>query len=124
MVALFVYGSGSNHLVVHLNDQSACAACGRPDTRDAVIDYDYLHIFRVFRNVKSKVVRVVCAACGNAENVESRHEQELYKSLGRNPIPFMDRYGAHVLLLLVVAWFALAYYFPCVVNPASDRCVR
>jgi hypothetical protein len=46
----------------------------------------------------------------------------LYGSIGRNPIPFMDRHGAHVLLLVLVAWGALAYFFPCAVNPNSTRC--
>jgi hypothetical protein len=122
MTAVFVFGSGYNKVVAHIDGRS-CASCGRPDTCDAVIEYDYQHIFRIFRSMKNKVVRVACAACGASHEIGGPQERELLNAIGRNPIPFMDRHGAHVLLLLLVAWGALAYFFPCVVNPNSDRCV-
>jgi hypothetical protein len=123
MLAVFVFGSGYNRVMAHIDDERPCTSCGRMDTRDAVIEYDYQHIFRIFRSMKNKVVRVVCAACGDSHEISEPQQRQLYSSIGRNPIPFMDRHGAHVLLLVLMAWGALAYFFPCAVNPSSARCI-
>ena len=43
---------------------------------------------------------------------------------GATRFHFMDRYGAHVLLLIVVAYVAFAVTFSCAINPTSEFCLQ
>jgi hypothetical protein len=62
----------------------------------------------MFGGIKNKVARIVCAACGHTESISGKREKQLYTAMGHNPIPFMDRHGAHILLLVFAAQIAIA----------------
>jgi hypothetical protein len=120
---MFIWGSGHKKLQVPFNDSAPCPACKRASTRTAVIEYDYDHIFWLFKGLKNKIASVICGACGTQYGIAKGAQKTLYAKLGRNPIPFMDRFGAVVLIAIIVAWVALALAFPCFVNPTSQMCV-
>lgn len=121
---MFVWGSGHKQLQVEFNDAMPCPACKRSGARLAVIEYDYNHIFWLFKGLKNQVASVKCTACGGLQVIDKYGQKSLFVKLGRNPIPFMDRFGAGVLLAIVVGWFAFALSFPCAVNPSSRACLE
>ena len=88
----------------------------------AMVDYDYSHIFWIFGGLKNEVTTLSCKACLAGRVLDSNERRQLFAQDSKDPVPFMDRYGAHVLILLVVAWFAFSFTFPCVVNPNSNAC--
>lgn len=119
---MFVWGGGHKTLRASAGPATSCSQCGRSGTCSAVIDYDYNHIFWIFKGLKNLAVTTSCDACGATVPVDKFREREVLASLGRNPIPFMDRYGAYVLIALIIAWLILVFAFPCVINPASELC--
>jgi|SRR5688572_24750655 hypothetical protein len=121
---MFVWGSGHKTLRVSAGQATSCSHCGRFDTCSAVIDYDYSHIFWAFKGLKNMAVTTACEACGVTAPIDKLRERELFTNLGRNPIPFMDRYGAYVLVAIVVGWVIIVLAFPCAVNPTSELCTR
>jgi hypothetical protein len=120
---VFIWTEG--HKTVRVATWEVCPACRYAGKRCAVIHYDYSHFFRLFKGLKNKSVQLVCEVCGEREILDELEEKELFGRLGRNPIPLMDRYGAHVLLAIVAAAYILFDLpFPCVVNPTSESCAR
>jgi hypothetical protein len=120
---MFIFGRGHKTLSSPLSSEFACSACGVKGACVAVVDYDYAHIFWKFGNLKNEVVRVCCKACLASQTYDAQAQRELFARHAKSPVPFMDRYGAHVLILVLVAWFAFASMFPCVVNPGSQACL-
>ena len=121
---MFIFGSGHKTIRIPINNVPPCGTCRRDSQRVIAIDYDYSHIFWLFKGLKNKVVVGRCEACGTSVALDKSHEKDVYRALGRNPIPFMDRYGALVLIAIVAAWVAFVFAIPCAVNPTSDLCTR
>lgn len=119
---MFIWGSGHKSLHIALENVAACGRC-KSTNRTASIEYDYDHIFWIFKGLKNKVIQLTCATCGQSEFVDKKAEKQLIVCLDRNPIPFMDRHGALVLIAILIAWVSFALLFPCAVNPNSTLCV-
>lgn len=120
---MFVWGRGQRSRTAKLHDGSTtCLSCGAAYGQDLQVEYEFKHIFWVFRGVKNEQYTTVCGECGGVNAVDRTHGKQLVSKAKRNPIPFMDRYGAYILLLIVAGWVAYALAFPCSVNPSSDLC--
>jgi len=120
---MLVWGIGHKNIRADL-DVFACPVCKRTARRITVVDYDYSHIYWLFKGLKHLIVSVECEACGTVQEIDKNDQKVLFTELGRNPIPFMDRYGAHVLLAIIISWVGFAFVFPCFVNPASEVCAE
>jgi len=119
---MFIWGSGHKTIRIPIHNAPPCGTCGGDTLRSISFDYDYSHIFWLFKGIKNKAVSASCETCGTVVRLEAEHEKDIVRTLGKNPIPFMDRYGAVVLLLLVAAWITFALTRPCAVNPDSQVC--
>src|SRR5271166_5306648 len=112
---MFIWGNGHRSLQFTLEKPKRCEHCGLEGERLLVIEYDYSHIFWVFKGLKNKVSTLICLRCTADEQLDKAGERAAFAELGRNPIPFMDRYGAVVLVAIIAAWMAFAFTFPCTV---------
>ncbi len=90
---MLIWGSGHKTIRESVTDNSVCAGCGRANGFSVVVDYDYSHIYWLFKSVKNVQTSLVCENCGHAQGVDSQRKSDLFAKLGGNPIPFMDRFG-------------------------------
>jgi hypothetical protein len=119
---MFIWGKGHNTIKVPINNAPPCVTCNEIGHLVVRINYDYDHILWLFKGIKNKVVSVGCERCASELIVDKETETELFAAMPKNPIPFMDRYGALVLIAIIVAWVSFALAFPCLVNPGSQTC--
>lgn len=105
---MFIWGSGHKRVTRDTSEIGVCSACGRTDNLSVAVDYDYSHIYWIFKSVKNVRARLACRQCGQA-NETGATKDELFSKIGGNPIPFMDRFGGVVLATLVAAGFGTAY---------------
>jgi len=120
---MFIHGRGHKTLSSPARSEFPCPACSTKGTSVVVVDYDYAHIFWIFGGLKNEVVTMSCKACLAGRQLNANEQSHVFSQDAKNPVPFMDRYGAYVLIVLFVAWFAFAFTFPCAVNPTSDACL-
>lgn len=86
---------------VHPQD---CEVCGREQPFRLVLSYRYERLWLVFGNLRGRSYLLVCQGCQTAYSVPRDVALRL-AGLGREPIPFLHRYGC---LLLWLALLALA----------------
>ena len=121
---MFIWGKGHKTIDLPSAAQVYCHKCGSTSDHTATVDYDYDHIFWLFKGLKNKVTTTQCGNCQHVESLEGTAQKEFFAKKGGNPIPFMDRYGGHVLLLLILAYVAFALSSPCAINPNSQACAE
>jgi hypothetical protein len=106
---MFVWGKGHKSARKSVIANSSCPGCGRADRMSVVVDYDYSHIYWLFRFVRNRKTSLVCEHCGMAQSADQERERDLYAKLGGNPIPIMDRFGGVALLLIVAGLVAFSF---------------
>ena len=98
---MFVWGGGHKIIQKDVTYSSVCAGCGRANELSVVVDYDYSHIYWIYKSVKNVKTYLFCQECDHAQEVNDQTESNLFAKLGGNPIPFMDRFGGVVFLLII-----------------------
>ena len=121
---MFIWGKGHNTINVPINIAPPCASCNKVGHLVVRINYDFDHIFWVFKGIKNKVVSVGCERCAADLVVDKTTQAELFAAMPKNPIPFMDRYGSLVLIGIILAWVSFVLEVPCLVNPNSQTCIQ
>jgi hypothetical protein len=121
---MFIWGSGHKTLTVPVDTTHHCPSCNTTTAHHLRIDYDYSHIFWLFKGLKNKKISIQCEGCNLYHETDKATEKMLMASVGSNPIPLMDKYGGHILIAIIVAWFLFALNFPCSVNPNSHVCAE
>ena len=109
---MFIWGTGAKALQLPAAYTGTCSRCGELRLHDVSVLYEYAHIFWVVKGLKHSVVSVRCSTCGTVSPVAEGDRRMLFGAMGGNPIPFFDRYGAHMLAALIVAWVLVALSFP------------
>jgi len=120
---MFIWGKGHKTIELPQSVNLYCSECGSSSDHHASVDYDYDHIFWLFKGSKNHRTTTVCKNCQHPKTLVGVMEKELFQKLGGNPIPFMDRYGGHVFLIVIVAYIAFAMSSPCTINPNSQICL-
>jgi hypothetical protein len=106
---MIFWGSGHKTIRKSLTGYFVCPGCGRKNCSSVVVDYDYQHIYWLFKSVKNVQASLVCDNCAHAQGPDDQRQSDLFEKLGGNPIPFMHRFGAHVLVLMFVLLVAFSY---------------
>lgn len=106
---MIIWGRDRKSVRRNLGNTSTCPQCGHTKTASVVVDYDYNHLYGLFRYVHNVRTSLSCDSCGFTQVVDKREQRALFAELGGNPIPFMDRYGGSVLLLIVAGSVAYAF---------------
>ena len=121
---MFIWGRGHKTIKIPEPVQCNCMNCGATTRQQVSVEYDYGHIFWLFKGLKNKAVTFFCSSCQRQQSLSPSDQRELLSGVFRNPIPFMDRYGGHILLLIIVAYVLLVFAFPCTINPNSQLCAE
>ena len=99
---MIVWGSGTKAASKKLPDATVCQHCGHAGTSHVVATYGYSHLYWLFRAAKKPDSVIHCEDCGATTPVDKSEQQALFESIGGTPVPAFDRYGAGVLVALVV----------------------
>ncbi|MBI4751765.1 MAG: zinc-ribbon domain-containing protein [Acidobacteria bacterium] len=92
---MIIFGAGKKSIDCNISHTLYCPTCLAFKDFDLLADYEYFHLYFIFRIALTKKYSLVCRRCNNgwvhdAQSVESK--------LGRSPIPFMDQYGLLILI--------------------------
>ena len=89
-MAILVWGSRSRSVDLGPAGTGACPSCGQERPFRWRLDYRFHHLYFAFGFVTGKRYLRSCETCGRGE---VRSAREMEASLGRSPIPFLERYG-------------------------------
>lgn len=106
---MFFWGSGHKTIHQSMTGYFVCPGCGSVNSSSVVVDYDYQHIYWLFKSVKNVRASLVCDSCAHTKGPDDQSKKDLFEKLGGNPIPFMHRFGAHVFVLIIAVLVAFAY---------------
>jgi len=106
---MFIWGKGHKSVQKDVIENKVCEGCGRADQLAIQIDYDYSHIYWLFRSAKNVVAHLVCKNCGAVYAVDKNQHSALFEKLGGNPIPYTDRFGGIAFALLIAGVIGYAY---------------
>ena len=90
---MFIWGSGHKTLKIPIGDLHPCEVCAQSGRKFLLIDYDYGHIFWLFKGLKNKIVSVECEQCATVSTVDKTTEKIIFASRGGNPIPLPGQSG-------------------------------
>lgn len=104
---MILWGTSDWVLTFDLPQREHCQNCRQDQDFELRLKYEYGHFYHLFGFVMSKQYQLVCPVCTHGWLLNARAAEAL---IGRNPIPFYQRFGWLVLLALiaVVATAALA----------------
>lgn len=105
---MFIWGSGHKTIQKSVTDNIICSECAGAIGHSVVVDYDYSHLYWIFRSVKNVQTYLVCENCSHVQGAEAKGESGLFAKVGGNPIPYTDRFGGVVFVLLIVG--AVAFF--------------
>lgn len=100
---MLIWGSGNKTVKKHVVDSYICPECGRADNLSVVVNYDYSHLYWIFRSVKNVRTSLVCENCGTESAADKQRQKDLFDKLGGNPISYFDRFGGVFLVMIVAA---------------------
>lgn len=103
---MLIWGSGHKTIERGVEGLFLCARCGHSSIFSVVVDYDYSHLYWIFKFVKNVRTLLVCQNCRQAQ--EADDQKAVFEKLGGNPIPITDRFGGVVLVLLVLGFGVFA----------------
>lgn len=106
---MIFWGSGHKTIRQSVPGYFVCPGCGRENSSSVVVDYDYQHLYWLFKSVKNVQASLVCDNCAHTQGPDNQTQSDLFEKLGGNPIPFMHRFGAHVLVLIIAVLVAFSY---------------
>jgi hypothetical protein len=95
---MILWGTSNWVLDFDLSEREYCQQCQQDQDFGLRLKYEYGHFYHLFGWVMSKQYQLVCPVCSHGWVLNSSTAEEL---IGRNPIPFYQRYGWIVLLVLV-----------------------
>ncbi len=105
---MFIWGKGHKSIELPQPVSLYCMKCGSTSDHSASVEYDYDYAFWLFKGSKNQRTTTECGNCQHLNTLVGIMEKELFQKLGGNPIPFMDRYGVQVLLLIIIAYGVFA----------------
>lgn len=94
---MILWGTGGYVLNFDLSEREYCHKCEQDQDFILRLKYEYGHFYHLFGWVMSKQYQLVCPVCTHGWIVDARTAQTW---IGGNPIPFHQRYGWLVMLVL------------------------
>lgn len=96
---MFLWGSGERVLTFDWSQREYCKNCECDQDFALRLKYECGHFYHLFGWVMSKQYQLVCPVCSHGWVLNPRVAEEY---IGRNPIPFYQRFGWLVLLALAL----------------------
>ncbi len=85
-----IWGSKQKSIVLAVIRTRHCDRCEMPRAFRARVDYQYNHLWYVFGFASGKQFTESCEACGEVAAID---EAVIRAEIGKNPIPYWDRFG-------------------------------
>ena len=86
---MIIWGSGSGGGEISETEPQHCGTCEKARPFKLLVEYSYAHVY-FFRWVTRKKYHLACGICRRGVELTA---SEVEEKLGRNPIPFMTRFG-------------------------------
>jgi hypothetical protein len=87
----FIWGRGHKTIKIPDPVQCHCRNCGATTRQQVSVEYDYDHIFWLFKGLKNEAVTFFCSSCQRQQSLPPSDLRELFSEMGGNPIPLIDR---------------------------------
>ncbi len=94
-MSVLIWGSQTRTKELGPAGHGRCATCGQERPFKHVVEYRFNHLYYVFGFVSQKRYRRLCATCGRGEVLDAGAFES---AVGRNPIPWFERFGCVSLL--------------------------
>ena len=106
---MILFGTGARLVEFDHVERRHCEHCGIDRNFVLRLKYEYGHFYHLFGWVMSREYQLACPVCTHGWRLEARSARAL---IGRDPVPFYQRAGWLVLLMLaiLVVGAALARY--------------
>ena len=105
---MIFFGWGKKNVSLGEIPESNCARCGGFRRFRAVLNYSYFRLYFIFGVVTTRKYVAACSACGQGFLLDKDKTSQL---VGKDPIPFMDRWGLGLLVASVTALALLVAKF-------------
>jgi hypothetical protein len=106
-IGFLVYGHGSGTVEVPAGAEYSCAVCKSVTSHRLLVNYEFIHLFVWFKDVRKRTLLRRCARCGATNSLTPDEAKLAGKSIGTDPIPLRDRYGGVKLFLLIAGFVSL-----------------
>lgn len=115
---MIVWGSSGKQLDLGAVEERECETCQQSRSFRLSLVYKTFHLYYIFKRVTEKQYWMVCEACENGWELDSR---EVERALGKSPIPAWDRYGLAAFGVVVASLVGVAI---ATAPPAVERSVE
>jgi hypothetical protein len=106
---MFFWGSGHKSARQKAAGPVICQSCGQGQDLSVQAEYDYSHIYWLFKSVKNVKASLVCGSCGHVQPATDEKPSQFFERYGGNPIPRLDRHGGMLLVLLIAGFVGYGY---------------
>jgi hypothetical protein len=99
-----IWGSGGNSVNLGEIEHKHCEICERERPFAIVLQYRYAHVYWIFSWITEEHYSLLCTICSRGWELNAK---EIKKTLTKDPIPFIRRWGwsfivAPVAFLLII----------------------
>lgn len=119
---MVIWGRASKSLAIRHAKLRFCKSCGTTTRHRTVLVYRYAHIFWIFRQIAKRVYYLICEECSGVSESSKQEVANITARLGRDPIPWGDRYSGLGLMLLLLIYMVVVSTYPCIANNNSQAC--
>jgi len=106
---MIIWGTGGQSVDLGKVEDRQCQTCGAVRPFKLFLQYRYFHLYYVFKAVTKKEYMMVCEVCRRGWQLE---KAKIAQALGKEPIPFMTKYGLAVLGGIIVLVVVLVNVMP------------
>lgn len=96
---MILWGWGERIIGFDLEEQQLCQHCGQDRAFKMRLKYEYGHFYHLFGWVIKKQYQLACVCCTHGWILNTASAESL---LGRNPIPFHQRNGWWIMIVLAI----------------------
>ncbi|RUL75340.1 DUF3149 domain-containing protein [Dyella choica] len=99
---MIIWGTRGKNAALHVVEHRDCKTCEKNQPFRLMLQYQYSHLYYVFRWVTKKQYFLACDICKRGWTLDAKKVEADFKQKQKpHPIPFGDRYGWAALLVIV-----------------------
>jgi len=106
MIGWIIWGTGGNAIDLGVVEHKHCEFCEKERPFKIFVQYRYAHIYWLFSWITQKQYLYLCDICGRGHQLDAK---EVEKTLDKNPIPLIRRWGWALLIAPIALLFLIGF---------------